>query len=70
MSGDLYKRRYVGPDTYQCGCRWERQSNEFYNGDVLLLCPIHKQHNDAQYRAYVRKLAKEEEKKRGRGTGG
>lgn len=69
MSGDPYKRRYVSADVYQCGCRWERQANEFYNGDVLLLCPIHKQHSDAHYRAYERERLKKE-KERGRGTDG
>ncbi len=38
MSGDRFKRRKVSENTYQCGCRWERQPGY---GDVLVQCPIH-----------------------------
>ena len=39
MSDDTFKRIKTGPDTFQCGCRWERRPGF---GDVLVECPIHK----------------------------
>lgn len=52
---DSYKRRYIAPDLYQCGCKWERQKEY---GDVLILCPIHDAANKAEYEVFERKLKK------------
>lgn len=51
-SGDTLKRREVAPGVYQCGCRWVRAEEDRkafeagVRGDVLQLCPIHKQWNE------------------------
>jgi len=37
---DVFKRRLVSKNVYQCGCRWERWRRY---GDVLVECPLHKQ---------------------------
>jgi hypothetical protein len=47
--GDIYNRRHISPDVYQCGCFWSREEGW---GDVLNLCPIHKQHSDDRYEKY------------------
>ena len=41
--GDPYKRRevFAGSGRYQCGCRWEKRSDEFGRGDVLVECVFH-----------------------------
>lgn len=53
-SGDTLKRREVAPGVYQCGCRWIRAEEDRkafeagVRGDVLQLCPIHKQWNESR----------------------
>ena len=52
MSDDTFKRRAVGPDEYQCGCRWERWPGY---GDVLVECPIHAAAGVVQLKKFTRK---------------
>lgn len=53
-TGDTLKRREVAPGVYQCGCRWVRAEEDRkafeagVRGDVLQLCPIHKQWNESR----------------------
>jgi hypothetical protein len=42
--GDIYKRRKISADKYQCGCKWVRRAGL---GDVLVECPIHKAATEA-----------------------
>jgi hypothetical protein len=51
-NGDSYKRRNTSADTYQCGCRWERQAGF---GDVLVQCRLHQAHTEALVREFDRK---------------
>jgi len=55
MSGDTFKRIKTGPNTFQCGCRWERRPGF---GDVLVECPIHKQAGLARLRKFERERKK------------
>jgi len=52
--GDKYKRRQVGADGFQCGCRWERRSGY---GDVLVECPIHSAATQASVDRFERERA-------------
>lgn len=38
-AGDSHFRTKTGPDTFACGCRWERQPGI---GDVLKTCAEHR----------------------------
>jgi len=46
FGGDTYRRKLVAgsEDEYTCGCKWARHP-QF--GDVLSLCPLHKEHSDS-----------------------
>jgi hypothetical protein len=48
MSGDIYKRRLISKDEYQCGCKWVRKDH----GDVLILCIIHERHSKVMWKKY------------------
>lgn len=50
MTGDSYKRRSTGRNTYQCGCEWVRTMH----GDRLVECTIHKQATVASVRKFDR----------------
>lgn len=49
MSGDIYKRRLINKDEYQCGCKWIKEKGF---GDVLVLCIIHKTHSEVMWKKY------------------
>ena len=44
--GDVWQRRAVDgdPNRYVCGCQWRRDPDY---GDVLDLCPLHREASDA-----------------------
>jgi len=50
-NGDIYKRKQIEQDAYQCGCRWERWPDV---GDVLVQCPIHQAHTNASVEKFER----------------
>lgn len=50
-SGDKYKRLEVSPNTYQCGCKWER--SPIY-GDVLIECVFHRSATESAYIKFER----------------
>ncbi|MGC0154580.1 hypothetical protein ACPRNU_19160 [Chromobacterium vaccinii] len=54
MPGDIYKRRKVDVDGYQCGCRWVRT----VDGDMLAQCPIHHEATVASVKRFDRERAK------------
>ena len=40
FGGDLFRRRMVSENAYQCGCEWKREPGY---GDVLHECVFHQQ---------------------------
>ena len=54
-TGDSFSRIKSGPDEYQCGCRWQRTK---WAGDVLKLCPIHRQASAARLARAERERAR------------
>lgn len=53
MSGDIYNRREVEPNRYQCGCHWIRKPGA---GDILIECPIHAAATMARIRKFLRSV--------------
>lgn len=44
-NGDIYRRVKTGPNTFACGCRWERWAppgRYGITGDVLIECEFHR----------------------------